>query len=315
MKIAFFGLGGIGTRHLNLLREEGGHEFYAVRSGAGDVAVDCSDIRTVKHQDELLAHGIELAFITNPTRLHIPCATWCAEHRIPFFVEKPLSDQLVELDGLCALVRESRIATYVGYVLRFHPVIQRLRELLADREVYHARCVASSFLPLWRPGRDHLKLYSAQRALGGGVIPDLSHELDYMGWLMGGVVQIDGNFARRSTVTVDAEDYADIVLQCARGPVNVHLNFLSQVHRREITVDCPGVTYVADLVGSVLRVYKGYEAVEEHQLPIERDELFRRQLQFFLSHRDDPRMMNNVEEAAELLIKVVEWRERRYGQS
>ena len=42
-----------------------------------------------------------------------------------------------------------------------------------------------SYLPGWRPGTDYRQSYSAQRRLGGGVLLDVIHEVDYAAWVLG----------------------------------------------------------------------------------------------------------------------------------
>ena len=41
---------------------------------------------------------------------------------------------------------------------------------------------ASSYLPDWRKNKNFRKSVSSQKKLGGGVLLELSHELDYLLW-------------------------------------------------------------------------------------------------------------------------------------
>ena len=43
----------------------------------------------------------------------------------------------------------------------------------------------SSFLPSWRKNIDYQSSVSAKKSLGGGVLLELSHEIDYLIWLIG----------------------------------------------------------------------------------------------------------------------------------
>jgi len=308
MKIIFFGLGSIGKRHLRLLRESGGHEIYALRSKLGDALEENLGVTCFSSWKEVDKVQPQVAFITNPTALHVSTAIECARRGMAIFMEKPVADSLAGIKELKALVKEKNLVTYVAYVLRFHPVITKLRDLIAGREIFHARCVASSYLPLWRPGRDHLKSYSANRVLGGGVITDLSHEIDYMSWLLGGVLRVGGQYGRRSDVTVDTEDYADILLECARGPVNIHIDFLSQQSRREITIDCRDVTFLGDIIGQTVKVFRGHKLEEEISCITGPDDIFRIQIKYFFGHLEEREMMNNIFEASGLMEKVLAWR-------
>ncbi len=47
-----------------------------------------------------------------------------------------------------------------------------------------------SYLPDWRPGNNYKKSVSAKKDLGGGVLLELSHELDYIRWIFGEIKNI-----------------------------------------------------------------------------------------------------------------------------
>ena len=308
MKIIFFGLGSIGKRHARLLREIGSHEIYALRTKLGDAQEDDLGVTCFSNWDQVDNVRPQIAFITNPTAFHVPTAIACARRGMTLFIEKPLGDSMDGSSELLDLVRARKLPTYVAFVLRFHPVIEKLRELTQEKDILHARCVCTSFLPLWRPGRDHLKGYSAQRTLGGGVIADLSHEIDYIGWLLDGVMSMDGHYGRRGEVTIDSEDYADILLTCSRSPANLHIDFLSQQSKREVTVDCADVTFVGDIIEQKIRVFHAHKLTKEIACPVDPDDIFRRQLKYFFFHLDDEHMMNNIFEASELMEKILAWR-------
>ena len=253
----------------------------------------------------------QVAFITNPTALHIETALQCARRGMAIFIEKPLGGCGPGLEELMDIVRRQKVVTYVAYVLRFHPVILKLKEMMGEQTCWHMQVEAASFLPTWRPGRDHTKSYSARRDLGGGVIFDLSHEIDYVHFLLGQVQRINGHCYRRGNVTVDAEDCADMLIHCPRGVANVHLSFLSHHHRRSIRLCFAERTITADLLANTIHVYQHDHCTEAFTLPIERDALFEKQMDFFWSNVHNPAMMNNVLEAADLFKKICDFREQQ----
>ena len=65
--------------------------------------------------------------------------------------------------------------------------------------------------PVYREEKEYKKSYSSIKEQGGGVLLDLSHELDYCNYLMGGDVELFGNHGRQSDITVDSEDYAESI--------------------------------------------------------------------------------------------------------
>ena len=81
-----------------------------------------------------------------------------------------------------------------------------------DRLIRRLRCEIGQYLPLWRPGSDYRLGVSANRALGGGVLLELSHELDYLRWIFGDVDWVQASLERQSALEIDVEDTAHLLL-------------------------------------------------------------------------------------------------------
>lgn len=102
-----------------------------------------------------------------------------------------------------------------GYNLRFLPSLQTFRELLHANTIgtpISVRCEIGQYLPNWRPNLDYRHSVSAQRALGGGALLELSHELDYLRWIFGEVEWVSASLSRQSTLEIDVEDTAHLTL-------------------------------------------------------------------------------------------------------
>lgn len=306
MKILFFGLGSIGLKHARLLMERGGCELFAFRSNR-NVQQNALDIPEIYSWHEVDALQADVAFITNPTHLHIETAIECADRNMALFLEKPVGCDTARLNDLMSLVHEKRLPTYVAYVLRFNPVMMELKRLLSGSRIFHARFVCTSYFPNWRPDQDHKESYSAKKSCGGGVILEVSHEFDAIVHLFGQVRSMKGEFGRRADVTVDAEDYVNVAIQTDQTPVNVHLNFLSHKQQRIVCVDTDDGYYEADFINSIVR-FNSVSDRWERKIPFERDDMYRNQLNYFLEHVGDSGMMNNIFDAAPLFEEIVKFR-------
>lgn len=303
MTVVFFGLGSIGIRHAKILQKTNGCKLYAFRSGYRKSKNRLGIPEVIKWR-ELKAIRPDVSFITNPTSLHASTALKCARMGTSLFIEKPLDCSLSNVAALNELVRRKKLASYVAYVLRFHPVIQKLKLILKHRKPLHVRVVCSSHLFHWRSGAEQSRSYSRFNRMGGGVIYDLSHEFDYIQYLFGTIRVMKGFFGKRSRVTVDSEDYADILIKCGTVPVNLHLNLFSQDRKREITVQLSDKTLVADLIKSTIVEYKNGKVVRTTRFKSGIPECFTDQIRFFMRNRRNPRMMNNVSEASKL-FKII----------
>ena len=131
--------------------------------------------------DALSAFGPGYVVISNRTGEHYGALTELVDcsYSGKVLIEKPVFRH----SELPADTRTLQVA--VGYNLRFDPVISELRKLLAGKRLLMVSISAGQHLNEWRPGTDYKKSYSASERQGGGVLRDLSHELDYCQWLFG----------------------------------------------------------------------------------------------------------------------------------
>ena len=67
---------------------------------------------------------------------------------------------------------------------------------------------------------DYRATYSAQRALGGGVLLDAIHEIDYVLWLLGPARRAAGMTAQASALELDVEDVAHVLVEHESGALS-----------------------------------------------------------------------------------------------
>lgn len=207
------------------------------------------------------------------------------------FIEKPIDCQLAGLDDLLATVEQHRLTSYVAYPLRFHPAIRRLKEKLKGEEIKSCRMVCTSFLSDWRPNQDVKKSYSARRDQGGGVLLDLSHEIDLAAYLFGEVERIQGKMERRGEVTIDAEDFADLKITHEKSATEVYLDCANRQTQRFLEV-------------------KTRNSFEKVNLLDDKNPLYEAQLDCFFKNLDNPKIDNNLFEASRLFRKIVAFRNK-----
>jgi predicted dehydrogenase len=153
---------------------------------------------------------------------------------------------------------------FVAYNLRFHPIIKKIYDIVKKERTLYTQIYVGQYLPSWRPERDYRKSYSAKTNEGGGVLLDLSHELDYLHWFFGDwdrMVAMGGKF---SSLEIDSDDMYSMMLTMKKCPmVQIHVNYLDRISRREITVITENYTVKADLVQQTLQIN---EEIEHYQI-------------------------------------------------
>lgn len=244
MNALVVGYGSIGTRHCRLLAEQGCS--VAVVSARDEASFP----RFRDLASALAVHRPEYLVIANETDRHHGTLSALADAGFGglVLVEKPLFDRPREIPG----VDPSRV--FVGYNLRFHPVIRRLRELLAGEEILSVQAYAGQYLPTWRPGRDYRSGYGAKRG-SGGVLRDLSHELDYLNLILEGWRSMAALGGKFSPLEIDSDDLFALLMTTGRCPVvTLQINYLDRVGRRQLVINAASRTVEADLVKGIVVV-------------------------------------------------------------
>ena len=298
----------MGTRHAKLLQKNYKHDLFAFRTYRGQIHNSLS-ITNISSWNEFEDIRPDIAFITNPTFKHIETATECAKRGCSLFIEKPIGSSIRGLDSLLELVRSNNLSTYVAYNLRFHPIIDYLKKTSKKNKLIYLRAVSSSYLPKWRPDQNYKKSYSASLKLGGGVILDLSHEIDYINYLLGSINNISGQFDRLTDLTIDSEDYANILVQSNNQlQANIHINFASHCKNRMIVADFNDFSLQCDLINGVIKKYSEEKLIEEKEIKVHYNYTYEQQLDYFFSNMSQ-NMMNNIFKASDLFKKIINFKE------
>lgn len=232
------GCGSIGKRHLRNLLELSAGEVLAfdVQAERRHEVGAALGVETLASLEEVWARQPDVLLVALPTALHLPLALAAAERRIHLFIEKPLASGWDGVDRLLSLVRQREIVTLVGCNLRFHPGLARVKQLLGENRigrVLAARVEVGQYLPDWHPWEDYRQSYSARAELGGGIILDAIHEIDYIRWLLGEITRVTCCAEKLSALEIDTEDTAAIIARCANGAiVEIHLDYIQRAYSR-----------------------------------------------------------------------------------
>ena len=284
----FIGLGSIGTRHLKNLTAICAQRGLALRADAlrsdlarplrpGAAELLHSQFTTL--QDSAALPHYDLAFITNPTSLHAQALEEIRGLADALFIEKPIvSAEQTDVD-LAALLPAGQKA-YVAAPMRWCGTMLALKNHLPGLRPYSARVICSSYLPDWRPGVDYRTVYSAHKALGGGVTIDLIHEWDYLVDLFGVPETICNIRGKYSDLEIDSDDLSIYIAQYPTLLAEVHLDYFGRTYRRSIELFCKDGSCVADFGAGTLTLPNG--AMEHYEEDV--NERYLREMNYFLDY-------------------------------
>jgi predicted dehydrogenase len=230
MKLAVLGLGSAGRRHTQLLLELG-HEVIGFDPDAS--APEGGESAGSAEQAMELADAV---IVASPSSLHAEHALAALERKKPTLIEKPLATTSADAERIARTAEDAGVTCGVAMNLRFHPGILALKRLVETGELGNVRFARASFgydLRLWHPKAEYRHSYSARADLGGGIVLDAIHEIDYLLWLLGPVSSVSAEAAHASDLEIDVEDVAVAALRFESGALgSVDLNFFEPVYRR-----------------------------------------------------------------------------------
>ncbi len=233
------GYGSIGQRHVKILNSLDLVSNVNILTSQKNLPFD-----SIESLDEIRLLNPDYIVISTPTAKHIEQLSYIEKNfqEKKVLVEKPLFEKSYSF-----LPKKNSV--WVAYCFRFHPIIELIKNKIKGRKIWNINVFCGSFLPNWRPNRDYKDSYSASKKLGGGVLLDLSHELDYLLWLLGSL-NLDYTVSDKiSNLEIETDDILVLNGHTDRNTlVQLQLNYFTMIPRREIIIDGDGLSIQADII-------------------------------------------------------------------
>ncbi|WP_395151000.1 Gfo/Idh/MocA family protein [uncultured Allofournierella sp.] len=282
MKVLFVGLGSIGKRHLSNLihiasRRGISLQVDALRSSLRPLPQELAGIIHKQYIDFEQLGRYDVAFITNPTHLHAGTLAELCGKVDTLFIEKPIFDS-THYD-LADLGLDTQKA-YVAAPMRWCGVYLALKKMMPTLKPYSVRVICSSYLPDWRPGVDYRTVYSAHKAMGGGVTIDLIHEWDYLVDLFGKPRECYNFKGTYSHLEIDSDDLSVYIARYPHMLAEVHLDYFGRTYRRSIELMCKEGSVVADFGQGTITLPNG--VVQHYEEPV--NDRYMREMEYFLDY-------------------------------
>jgi len=244
-RILIIGSGSIAKRHLSLLKNLiPSSDIRVLFHSKRSEILEMSDGSFYKEKDAL-NYNPNLVVIANPSTFHIKSAISFAKKNISIFIEKPISASRDDVNELINFCKINNVFITVGYNMRFLESLSYFRDLLSNKfigKVLSVRSEVGQYLPDWRPNMDYRKSVTANKKLGGGVLLELSHEIDYLRWIFGEVKWTSAFISKQSNLEIDVEDNAHVLLGfnnfLDNRPfvANINMDFIRRDKSRNCTV-------------------------------------------------------------------------------
>jgi len=249
MRILIVGFGSIGRRHFEILsnlENVGAVDIVTKQNIQNQEGISYKNLCEVQE----LSHYDYFVIASETAKHHEQLKYICSKvSGKKILVEKPLFDKQQD-------VFDCNNKVFTAYNLRFHPVLEQLKRLIKGEEIYYVNAICGQYLPLWRPEQDYRQSYSADINQGGGVLRDLSHELDYLTWIFGGIDKIDSINTKVSDLDINSDDLFTAIAITQKGIIlNLTIDYISKIPMRQLVVHTKNKTIELDITNNSLISY------------------------------------------------------------
>lgn len=265
--ILIIGFGSIGKKYYSLLKRN--YKNINIIIFSKTFSTKKNFINTF---EELKNINLYLCIICTPSNSHL----YYCEKIIPFtkniLVEKPISNSIVKANTFYKKIKNKRNRIYIGYNLRQLESINYLRALIKNKKygkLLTFRLNVGQYLPSWRKFQDYTKTASAQKFLGGGALLELSHEIDYLSYMIGDIKSFEGKVQKVSKLKIDTEDNVFLLLNFSKKLTgSLHLNFLEHIKNRTGVFIFSEATIYLDCLKNKITIFKidGSKIVKNFEL-------------------------------------------------
>ena len=289
INIAIIGLGVMGLNHYRILKQLGSRV---------NVCALCDTVKMNDFKEPFFTDVDTLldetrpdaVFIATPTFLHKNIALNCIERNVNLFIEKPVASTVAEAHDISKAIIAKGLKCSVGYVERFNPVVQALKQELRDKEIYS--------LSITRVGPFPPRIGDV------GVLTDLSvHDIDLIRFITHRKILKKSIFKSRKIIN-HHEDNAVLSFELEGNTLaEITTNWLTPFKKRTIEVACKDAYYEADLILQTLNRYSGFDEDNSYvvrQFHIKKDEPLLKEVEAYIDYLDDggePGSLASVEDS------------------
>jgi predicted dehydrogenase len=202
-----------------------GSSLLAVMRRNGDLAADYAKRHNVprwydKAEDLIKDKDVDAVYVATPPAAHRELALLCAAAGKPCYVEKPMTMSHAQSLEIVAAFAVARVPLFAAYYRRAMPRFQKIRSLIEEGVVGAVRYANIALhQPMnpedTEPGKRSWRIDPS--IAGGGRFVDMaSHQLDFLDYLFGPILDVAGNKACLSGA-LEVEDTVSANFRFASG--------------------------------------------------------------------------------------------------
>jgi predicted dehydrogenase len=327
IKILFFGLGGVGQRHLrNILQLCNNPKIAAIKYSANTfeitdhLEIDTSvniikkyNISIYKNlKDAVKIFQPDIAIIATPSNSHSAIALDALKNGMHVFLEKPITTNMDELELIKKYLNQNDGNLSINYMMRSDPSFIKLKQAINEKKIgkiISAQFTHNSYFPLWHEYEKYQNLYAGKSSLGGGTILTNIHIIDLLYCLFGLPKRVFTIGGKLSSLEIDVEDTIASLIDYD-FPVTLNLSFTQKPNLNEIIINGEEGKLIMSFDTNELTFIDSYGKKNTFKSDIARNDLFVSCLKDFLLTFENSSFsdtsFSNVYEGHMLALKIKE---------
>lgn len=309
MNVLFWGLGGVGQRHLRNFHSitNGKHSYFTIgsyrqKSCISDALVlvphsnlfDLFSFSFINSLSDLSSYKIDLSVVSTPSIFHYDHAKILLQHGSHLYLEKPAALSPEQIIDLIQIKNYLKLKVSVVSQFRYNPLINRIKSIISSHEYglpLFAESVVSEYMPNWHPYEDYRTSYASNSSLGGGVVFTQIHEIDYLYYLFGKLQVIQSIGGKYSDLEIDVEDTCLSFLipesTSYNFPIYLRQDYLGSPSKRYLFVQFANASILCDFISLTLTISSpNHSNIVEDYSSIQRNQLFIDQFTDFINSID-----------------------------
>ena len=148
---------------------------------------------------------------------------------------------------------------------------------------------------------DYRKSVSAKKKLGGGILLELSHEIDYMLWIFGKPNYLRAFIDKNKIFKKDVEEKVNIIFYYSHFTLHLEMSFNSRLEERELIIEATKASLKANLLKNEITINKSNKSKILYKTKQNNMNMLFGQMMFFLNSVEKNQNKNNIQSSIEVV--------------
>ena len=198
---------------------------------------------------------------------------------------------------------KKNLTELVGYQLRYSETLNKIKKLLQSNnlgKIYSAKIFVNSYLPRWRKINFKNSL-SLSKKFGGGVLLELSHEIDYMLWFFGKPNYLRAVTDKSRIFKKNIDENVSIFFYYPRLTLQLDMSFNSRFEERGLIIEGKKASVKGDLLKNEITINKLDKIKTYYKKKQNSLNMLHKQMKFFINSVEKNLNKNNISRSIEVI--------------